>query len=162
MPVFKQISGLAVWLIITFIAAAVGGVASVNAGAFYTQLVRPQWAPPSTVFGPVWTLLYILMGVAAWLVWRVNGFRAATGALSLFLIQLGLNALWSWLFFEWHRGALAFAEVLLLGIMIIATMIAFWRARPWAGVLLIPYLLWVSFASVLNYVVWQLNPQSLG
>jgi len=161
-PRSKQIFGLAVWLSITFVAAAVSRAASINAGSFYTQLVLPEWSPPSSVFGPVWAVLYALMSIAAWLVWRVDGFRAARGALSLFLMQLALNALWSWLFFGWHRGALAFADILLLWIMIIATMIAFWRVRAVAGALLVPYLLWVSFASALNYALWQLNPESLG
>ena len=110
----KQIVGLAGWLVVSFIAAAIGGAASIQAGPFYAQLVRPDWAPPGSIFGPVWTALYALMGIAAWLVWRVDGFRAARFALILFLAQLTLNALWSWLFFGWHRGALAFADILLL------------------------------------------------
>jgi tryptophan-rich sensory protein len=114
------------------------------------------------VFGPVWTVLYALMGIAAWLVWRNGGFGAAPTALTLFLVQLGFNALWSWLFFGWNRGAWAFADILLLWALILATLIAFWRIRPLAGVLLLPYLVWVSFAAVLNYFVWQLNPQILG
>jgi tryptophan-rich sensory protein len=114
------------------------------------------------VFGPVWAVLYVAIGIAAWLVWRTDGFRSARGALTLFLAQLTLNALWSWLFFGWHRGPLAFADILLLWVLIIATLIAFWRVRTLAGWLLVPYLLWVSFASALNYAVWQLNPQSLG
>ncbi len=158
----KQIVGLIAWLIVSFIAAAIGAAASIQAGAFYTQLLRPDWAPPPTIFGPVWTVLYVLMGIAAWLVWRVGGFRAAKSALTLFLVQLAVNALWSWLFFGWHRGALAFADVLLLWALILATLISFWRIRPLAGALLVPYLLWVSFASALNYAVWQLNPQVLG
>ena len=160
--IFKQIIGLFASLLITFVAAAVGAIASIDAGTFYAQLMLPSWAPPGSVFGPVWTVLYILMGIAAWLVWRVNGIRAVRGALALFVIQLALNALWSWLFFGWHRGDLAFADILLLWVMIIATLLAFWRVRALAGALLVPYLLWVSFASVLNYVVWQLNPQVLG
>jgi translocator protein len=158
----KQIVGLAGWLIVSFIAAAIGGAASIQAGPFYTQLVRPDWAPPPSIFGPVWTVLYALMGIAAWLVWRVGGFRAAKGALTLFLVQLAFNALWSWLFFGWHRGDLAFADILLLCALIVATLIAFWRIRPLAGALLVPYLLWVTFASALNYSIWQLNPQVLG
>ena len=158
----KQIAGLVGWLVVSFIAAAIGGVASSQAGPFYTDLVRPDWAPPPSIFGPVWTVLYALMGIAAWLVWRVGGFRAAQFALTLFLGQLALNALWSWLFFGWHRGALAFADILLLWVLIVATLIAFWRIKPLAGALLVPYLLWVTFASALNYAVWQLNPQVLG
>ena len=165
MPSFtkqKQIIGLAGWLIVSFIAAAIGGAASIQAGPFYTQLIRPDWAPPPWIFGPVWTALYALMGVAAWLVWRVGGFRAAQSALTLFLAQLALNALWSWLFFAWHRGALAFVDILLLWALIVATLIAFWRISALAGALIVPYLLWVSFASALNYSVWQLNAQVLG
>ncbi len=158
----KQIVGLVGWLFVSFIAAAIGGAASIQAGPFYTQLVRPDWAPPPSIFGPVWTVLYALMGIAAWLVWRVGGFRAAKSALTLFLVQLALNALWSWLFFGWHRGAFAFTDILILWTLIVATLISFWRVRPLAGALLVPYLLWVSFASVLNYSVWQLNPQVLG
>ena len=158
----KQIMGLVAWLSVSFIAAAIGSAASIQAGSFYTQLVRPSWAPPPDVFGPVWTALYALMGVAAWLVWRVGGFRAARTALTLFLVQLAVNAVWSWLFFRWHRGALAFADIILLWVLIVATLVAFWRIRPLAGALLIPYLLWVSFASSLNYSLWQLNLQVLG
>ncbi|WP_194721787.1 TspO/MBR family protein [Noviherbaspirillum malthae] len=158
----NQLVGLAGWVIVSFIAAALGAAASIQAGSFYAQLVRPDWAPPASVFGPVWTTLYALMGIAAWLVWREGGFRAAGSALVLFLVQLALNALWSWLFFGWHRGAQAFADILLLWALILATLVAFWRIRPLAGVLLLPYLLWVSFAAVLNYSVWQLNPEILG
>jgi benzodiazapine receptor len=157
-----QIAGLVGWLVVVFIAAAIGAAASVHAGPFYTQLVRPGWAPPPSIFGPVWTVLYALMGIAAWLVWRVGGFRAAKSALTLFLVQLTLNALWSWLFFGWHRGALAFADIIVLLALIIATVVSFWRIRPLAGALLVPYLLWVSFATALNYSVWQFNPQALG
>lgn len=158
----QQIAGLVGWLAVAFVAAAIGATASVDAGPFYAQLARPGWAPPSWIFGPVWTVLYALMGIAAWLVWRVGGFRSARWALVLFLVQLALNALWSWLFFGWHRGALAFAGIVVLWAMIVATTISFWRIRPLAGVLLVPYLSWVIFASALNYSVWQLNPQVLG
>lgn len=157
-----QALGLLGWLAATFIAAAVGAAASAQAGPFYAQLARPGWAPPGWLFGPVWTALYVLMAIAAWLVWRVGGFRAARSALSLFVVQLAVNALWSWLFFGMHRGALAFADIVLLWVLIVATLRAFWRIRPLGGALLVPYLLWVSFAAVLNYSIWQLNPQALG
>lgn len=107
-------------------------------------------------------MLYALMGIAAWLVWRCGGFRNNQQALTLFLVQLALNALWSWLFFAWHRGAFAFTDIVVLWLFIAATLVSFWRVRPLAGALLIPYLLWVSFAALLNYSVWQLNPQVLG
>lgn len=158
----KKIFGFVAWLAISFIAAAIGSAASIQASPFYTQLIRPEWAPPPNLFGPVWTILYALMGIAAWLVWRAGGFRAARKALTLFLVQLAVNALWSWLFFGWRLGGLAFADIILLWMLIVATLIAFWRVRPLAGALLIPYLIWVSFASALNYSVWQLNPQILG
>lgn len=154
----QQILGLVIWLLISFIAAAIGAVASVQAADFYGSLQQPGWAAPAGVFSPVWTTLYTLMGIAAWGVWRVGGFQAARGALTLFLIQLGLNALWSWLFFVWNLGGPSFFEILILWVFIVATLVAFWRIRVWAGVLLIPYLLWVSFAAVLCFAVWRLNP----
>lgn len=162
LPKSKQIIGFIAWLAVSFIAAVIGSAASIQAGPFYTQLIRPEWAPPPSLFGPVWTILYALMGIAAWLAWRAGGFRAARTALTLFLVQLAVNALWSWLFFGWHLGGLAFADIVLLWVLIVATFIAFWRVRPLAGTLLIPYLLWVSFAAALNFSVWQLNPQILG
>lgn len=158
----KQVIGLVGWLLLSFAAAAIGALASVQAADFYRQLAQPSWAPPASVFGPVWSVLYVLMGVAAWLAWRDGGWHRQRGVLVLFVLQLAVNALWSWLFFGWHRGALAFADIVLLWLLIVATAIGFWRARPLAGALLLPYLGWVSFATALNYAVWQLNPQILG
>ncbi|MFS8063549.1 MAG: TspO/MBR family protein [Luteimonas sp.] len=158
----RQILGLVGWFVVSFTASAIGAVASIQAESFYSQLVQPSWAPCSAIFGPVWTVLYVLMAIAAWLVWRSGGFRANPTALSLFGVQLALNALWSWLFFAWHRGAWAFADIVVLWVLIVATLVSFWRVRPLAGSLIIPYLLWVSFASALNYSVWHLNPQILG
>lgn len=158
----KQIVGLLAWLTISFVASGVGAVASMQAAPFYGQLVQPIWAPPPSVFGPVWTILYTLMGIAAWLVWRADGLRKARAALSLFLVQLAVNALWTWLFFAWSLGALAFADIVLLWLLVIATLVSFWHIRPLAGVLLIPYLLWVSFAAALNFSLWQLNTLVLG
>lgn len=154
----QEIIGLIGWLVVCFAIAALGAAASVNAPQFYAQLQRPAWAPPAWLFGPVWSLLYFLMGCAAWLVWRERGFRGAAAALELFLVQLFLNAAWSWIFFVWHRGGVAFAEILVLWGVILATLVAFWRVRPAAGWLLVPYLAWVSFASALTYSIWQLNP----
>lgn len=158
----KQFLGLIGWFILSFAASAVGAVASIQAKSFYGQLAQPGWAPPPSVFGPVWTILYALMAIAAWLVWRSGGFRSHRFALSLFLVQLALNALWSWIFFTWQNGMLAFADIVLLWLLIVATLISFWRVRPLAGALLVPYLLWVSFAAALNFTLWQLNPQILG
>jgi tryptophan-rich sensory protein len=154
--------GLAGWLLFVFIVAAIGAVASAQAKSFYEQLMQPAWAPPSWVFGPVWTVLYTLMALAAWLVWRSGGFRQNSWALGFFLGQLAFNALWSWLFFGWHLGDCAFAGILALLVSLAITIVLFWRVRPVAGALLIPYLLWVAFAAVLNYVVWQMNRHVLG
>lgn len=158
----KQTLGLIGWLLLSFAAAALGAVASVRADSFYRQLVQPAWAPPAAVFGPVWSLLYAMMGVAAWLVWRQGGWCRQQRLLTLFVIQLVVNALWSWLFFAWHHGALAFADIVLLWLLIAITLIGFWRVRPLAGALLLPYLCWVGFAMALNYAVWHLNPAILG
>jgi tryptophan-rich sensory protein len=152
----SQWLGLLGWLLAAFAAGAVGAIASVDAASFYARLSKPSWAPPAGAFGPVWTGLYVLMGVSAWLVWRTPGPKRV--ALALFGAQLAANALWSWLFFAWHRGALAAAEVLVLLALIVATATAFWRASRLAGLLMLPYVLWVSFASVLTWSVWRSNP----
>ena len=159
--VWRQALGLLGWLLLTFAAAAIGAFASANASAFYGELTRPFWAPPGWLFGPVWTSLYALMGVSAFLVWRARGFSGARSALVLFIAQLAANALWSWLFFVWHQGGLAFAEVLFLWCLIIATVVSFWRISILAAVLLMPYLAWVTFASALTFTVWRLNPTLL-
>lgn len=154
--------GLLGWLLGVFVAAGVGGFASAHAGDFYAQLVRPAWAPPAWLFGPAWTVLYLLMANAAWLVWHRQGFAGARGALVVFIAQLALNALWTWLFFAWRQGAMAFGEILLLWVLIVATVVMFWRHSKLAAVLLLPYLAWVSFASALSFATWQLNPGLLG
>lgn len=158
----RQIYGLIGWLALCFTAAAIGAAASVQAAGFYARLDQPGWAPPASVFGPVWTILYAMMAVAAWLVWRVRGDRGAKPALFFFLFQLVLNSLWSWLFFHWHLGLPAFLDIVGLWVLIGVTLVLFWRIRPLAGALLLPYFLWVTFASALNYTVWQMNPSLLG
>lgn len=158
----QQITGLAGWFAIMLAVAGLGALASINAGEFYQALDQPAWAPPAGWFGPTWTTLYTLMAIAAWLVWRRDGFHGAPVALGLFLIQLLPNALWSWLFFVWHLGAWSFATVLLLWLLILATLVSFLRVHRVAALMLVPYLLWVSLAVALNYSVWQLNPAALG
>jgi benzodiazapine receptor len=153
----RQALGLLGWLLLTFAAAALGAFASADAGVFYSRLSRPSWAPPSWLFAPVWTVLYLFMGVAAWIVWRKHGFKAGRAALALFVIQLAANALWTWLFFVWHQGALAFAEILLLWCLIVATVVLFWPLSVLAAALLLPYLVWVTFASALTFSTWTLN-----
>ena len=154
------------WLAAAAAAGAIGGIASRNAGDFYGALAKPAWAPPGWLFGPVWTTLYVMMGVAAWLVWRARPPAPADRAarrrgLVLFGAQLGLNALWTWLFFAWRQGAAAFAEILLLWAAVAATMSLFNRVRPPAAWLLAPYLAWISFAAALTWAVWQRNPGQL-
>jgi benzodiazapine receptor len=158
----QQIGGLIIWLLISFTVAATGAMASIQAAQFYANMLQPAWAPPAWLFGPVWSALYLMMAVAAWLVWRKGGFSAARVALSLFLLQLVLNALWSWLFFAWHLGALAFIDILIMWVFIVLTIITFKTHNKIAAWLLVPYLAWVSFAAVLNFSVWQLNPAILG
>jgi translocator protein len=141
------------------LAAVLGGLGSQDAPEFYAQLKLPGWAPPADVFGPVWTVLYVAMAVAAWMVARSG--QEHRGALVLFGVQLVLNAAWSWLFFDWHSGALAFVDIVAMVVLIAATTLAFWRAKPLAAVLMLPYLGWVLFATALTWVAWQGNPQLL-
>ena len=157
----KQILGLAGWILLSFVAAGIGGWASASAPEFYRELTLPGWAPPAWVFGPVWMILYLLMAIAAWIVWREVGSAERQLALGLFLTQLVANALWSWLFFGWRQGLWSLVDIVLLWALIVATMVTFFRVRPLAGILLLPYLGWVSFAAVLNGTIWQLNPQLL-
>ena len=125
---------------------------------WYPTLIKPSFNPPSWVFGPVWTLLYLMMGIAAFLVWQKGWDSGAVKvALALFAIQLILNGLWSILFFGIRSPGLAFAEILLLWISIGATVVLFWRVSPVAGMLLLPYEAWVTFAAVLNGSIWILN-----
>jgi tryptophan-rich sensory protein len=143
------------WLALCFGAAAFGTLFA--PGEWYAQLRKPSWNPPSWVFGPVWTVLYVMMAMSAWLVWRRGGFAANARPLGLFLLQLLFNALWSWLFFGLKNPALALLDIVLLWAGIMATMISFLRVRRSAGLLLVPYLAWVTFATVLNAVLWQMN-----
>jgi len=130
---------------------------------WYPTLTKPSFNPPAWVFGPVWTLLYIVMGVAAFLVWRkgldADGVRIA---LAVFAVQLALNGLWSILFFGMRAPGLALAEIILLWVAIGITTVLFWRVTAAAGTLLLPYLAWVSFAPVLNASLWWLNRSPLG
>lgn len=156
-----QLAALAAFLAATLLAGGLGAIASVDAASFYAGLNRPSWAPPASVFGPVWTALYVLMAVAAWLVWREAPSRPRSLALVVFALQLGVNALWSWLFFAWRQGAWAFADVLLL-LALVAWLVALSRrVRPLAAALLMPYLVWVGFASALTWAVWRANPGAL-
>ena len=158
----KQALGLVGWLAISLLAGATGAIASVRAATFYAQLTQPSWAPPAWLFGPVWSVLYVLMGIAAWLVWRTDGGRVGSFALKLFVGQLVANALWTWLFFVWHQGLLALVEIAMLWLLIASTIVAFGRLHRIAAMLLLPYLAWVGFATALTWSLWRLNPAALG
>lgn len=147
--------GLLGWLALVALTAASGIV--FQPGAWYAQLTKPPLTPPDWVFPVAWTLLYLAMAVAAWWVWRDYGFAGASVGLGFFIAQLVCNGLWSWLFFELHRPLLAFLDLLLLWVLILGTVVSFWRYRPAAGALLLPYLAWVSFAGYLNLAIWWLN-----
>jgi tryptophan-rich sensory protein len=155
------LGALLVCLLVTAVAAGSAGYASRTSAAFYAVLDRPAWAPPAWLFGPVWSVLYLLMPIAAWRVWRAAGWQRARGALALYAGQLVLNALWTWLFFVWRDGLWATVEVLTLWVSIAATVAVFRRHDRPAAALLLPYLAWVSFASALTIAVWQRNPALL-
>lgn len=144
----------------TFLAAAIGSAASISAAEFYGRLAKPTWAPPAGVFGPVWTLLYILMAIAAWLIYR-SGPTNMKALLGLFLFQLALNALWSWTFFKWESGAGSMATIVILWVSILVALIGFWRVNSVSGALMLPYLAWVTFAAALNGAIWNLNRGAL-
>ena len=147
--------GLIAWLTLCFLAAGVGGL--FVPGEWYAALNKPSWNPPGWLFGPVWSALYAMMAVSAWLVWKRGGFRIHLAPLRVFLVQLVLNACWSPLFFGLKRPGLAFFEIIVLWMAIIATAVAFSRVNRTAALLLVPYLAWVTFAAALNFALWQMN-----
>ena len=150
--------GLIVLLVVCFAAAGIGGaVTTPKIATWYAALAKPSWNPPNWIFGPVWSVLYLCMAIAAWLVWRQGGLAGAATPLALFAVQLVLNLAWSWLFFVFENPGLAFVDIVLLWAAIATTMVAFWFRSAIAGILFVPYLAWVSFAAVLNFVVWRLN-----
>ena len=151
----KSMVAFLAWVVVSFAAASLGAL--FPPGEWYAQLEKPSWNPPGWLFGPVWSMLYLMMGIAAWMVWRQGGFRRQSQPLSLFLIQLALNALWTPLFFGLQRPDLAFFEIILLWAAILATVLAFSRVNRLAAVILLPYLAWVSFASFLNFTLWRMN-----
>lgn len=143
----------------SLLAGVLGGLATRSSvGSWYLTLDKPSWNPPSWVFGPVWSTLYVLMGVAAWWVWRsAAAEEPKRRAARLFWAQLALNVLWSFLFFGLRSPALALAEILVLWAAILLTLRAFWHVRPLAGALLVPYLAWVSYATALTAAITWLN-----
>lgn len=148
----KAWAGLAGWVLLAFAASAAG--AFFTPGDWYASLNKPSFNPPGWVFGPVWTALYAMMGVSAWLVWRRGN---AARPLAPWLVQLALNAAWTPVFFGLHRMDVALVIIIAMWLAILATILAFRRHSRAAALLLVPYLLWVGFATVLNAALWQLN-----
>ncbi len=146
---------LVAFLVATFAAAAIGSL--FPPGEWYASLNKPAWTPPNWLFGPVWTLLYAMIAVAGWLVWKEAGFAGARLALTVFALQLVLNASWSWVFFGLRRPDLALVVIVALEVTILALIVLFRAISPLAGLLLVPYALWVAFATALNAAIWQLN-----
>ncbi|MEL6443321.1 MAG: TspO/MBR family protein [Bacteroidota bacterium] len=127
-------------------------------GAWYAALDKPAWTPPNWLFPVAWSILYLLIAVSGWLVWREVGFEGASKAFTVYGLQLVLNAAWSWLFFGRHDMGLAFLDIAGLWLAIALTMGLFWAIKPLAGALLVPYLLWVTYAAALNLALWRMNP----
>jgi tryptophan-rich sensory protein len=150
----RSIPALAAWVAAAFLAAAIGSIPSTD---LYQSLDLPSWAPPSSVFGPVWTALYLMMGIAAWLVWGERYRAQISLAIGLFVAQLVLNALWTWIFFGFGEFRLAVFEIVLLWLVLQATAVQFWRVRPAAGALLLPYLAWVTYATALTVAISRTN-----
>jgi tryptophan-rich sensory protein len=149
---------LVVFLGVSFVAAAIGSfVTFASLDPWYANLQKPAWTPSGAVIGAIWTVLYALMGIAAWLVWREKGWSLSL-PLVLFAVQLVLNVLWSVLFFGLQNLAAGLIGILFLWAAVAATLVSFWRVTRWAGALFVPYLAWVTIATTLNAVLWQMNP----
>jgi benzodiazapine receptor len=158
MKSWNPILMLALFIAVTFAAAGLGAFfTSTSVSNWYPALRKPSWNPPAWIFGPVWTVLYLMMAIAAWLIWRKQGFDGAVGALGLFALQLALNALWSPLFFGLRNPLAGLVDIIPLWAAILATLVCFWEISPLAGALLTPYWLWVSFATALNFMIWRMN-----
>ena len=149
---------LAGWLLVCF---AIGGLSSIfpakNIPTWYAALVKPPLNPPNQLFGPVWTVLYALMGIAAWIVWKTRPSPCRRRGLRLFCVQLALNFLWTWIFFSRHQPLTAFADIVALWIAILLTALTFRKMSHTAAWMLVPYLAWVTFAGYLNFAIWRLN-----
>lgn len=151
----KKALALLVSVVLVAGVTAFGG--TFGTGDWYAALNKPAFNPPNWVFGPVWSVLYLTMAVAAWLVWEKRREAAVGLPLAVYTVHLVSNGLWSFLFFGLHRPGLAFAEIVILDLLILATIFLFWRVRRTAGLILVPYAAWVTFAAVLNFTLWRMN-----
>jgi tryptophan-rich sensory protein len=150
-----DLSGLVFWIVLTF---GVAGIASqFQPGEWYTHIAKPGWTPPGWLFGPVWGVLYLLMSVSAWLVWRQRHKTSVLWPLGFFLVQLAANGIWSWLFFGRQWIGLALIDLVVLVGLVVTTSAMFRQVQRLAGIMMLPYLLWVSFAAVLNFQIWRMN-----
>ncbi|MGC3981172.1 MAG: TspO/MBR family protein [Steroidobacteraceae bacterium] len=150
---------LGMLLVLVAIVGGLGAIASVDAPVFYEMLNKPSWAPHADLFGPVWTVLYVLIAFSAWLLLSEHEWRHVRFEMTVYILQLIVNTAWSWLFFGLHDGHAALLDIGMLWMAILINFMLFWRMHRWAGALLLPYLFWVSFAAALNYTLCDLNPQ---
>lgn len=156
--ILKRVFVLLSFILLSNLAGIIGALFTITGvGSWYQEIAKPSWNPPGWVFGPVWTTLYILMGIAAFIIWDKRNVYLTGRAFLYFGIQLALNTLWSIIFFGMHNPGLAFIEILILLLLIILTTREFFKIDSLAGVLMVPYIAWVSFASVLNFTIWMLN-----
>jgi benzodiazapine receptor len=154
--IIKLVASISVCLL----AGMIGSIFTAKAmPTWYISLNKPPFTPPNWLFAPAWTTLYILMGIAAFIIWRKGlGNKSVRTALALFMVQLILNAFWSLAFFGLKSPLLGLAVIILLWIAILFTILTFFRISRAAGILMVPYILWVSFAAILNGSIWLLNP----
>lgn len=156
--VLSPVLALAVFLGVSFVVAAVGSIATTSSlDPWYANLNKPDWTPSGSLIGAVWSVLYTLMGIAAWLVWREVGWTLSL-PLILFAGQLVVNGVWSVVFFGLQNPAAGFVAIVVLWALVLATLVSFWRITPWAGALFVPYIVWVTIAGSLNFLLWQMNP----
>lgn len=148
----RRYSGLLAFLVLVALAASTGAL--FKPGPFYAALTKPEWTPPPEVFAPVWTVLYVMIALAGWIVWRAQGFGAA---LWIWIVQLVVNAGWTWLMFGRKQIDFALIDIAALWVLVLGFIIVAWPVRRSASLLFVPYFLWISFAAALNFALLQLN-----
>ncbi|MGC8605351.1 MAG: TspO/MBR family protein [Desulfomonilaceae bacterium] len=154
----KQITGLLLSMVVAFSVARLGAVfTNMSLGQWYDSLIKPTWTPSGTAIGLIWIILYTSMAIAAWVVWLNGGSYKQKSPLTLYGLQLFLNLAWPFIFFGLRSPEIAFVEIIVLWITVCATLVSFCKVSMFAGALMVPYLMWVSFAAVLNFMIWRLN-----